>query len=187
MGYSARHNEKQTSLQTGGTVGQDDVDRVLSTPTLLGFITASGNPLLRTFLPWLMDKIPPLRKSKRARSNFTWFFAYITYLPALLVLLVALLGLLTIEIQLAALKPAEGEAQKQVDQGLSGFRGTVMDHINNSTRNTSSTFAGNSNKIILDLQNSINDDMVSFHTRPCSPHTLDDELIGAVLHCSSAG
>lgn len=141
---------------------QSDMDRVINAPTLLGFIGSSRNPLLRSWLPKLMNKIPPLRRSPRARSNTTWFVSYITYTPALLLLAVALLGLISIEIQLAALKPTEKTAQDQVNTGLSSFRESILAQINNATLEKSMQFANGSNAALLSVQNGINDDVVSF-------------------------
>lgn len=92
-----------------------------------------------------------------------WFFAYITYLPALLLLLVALLGLLTIEIQLAALKPTEASAQAQVDAGLSGFKDQIRAKINNATQASSLAYSSASNAVLSDLENSVNNGMVCHH------------------------
>jgi hypothetical protein len=89
-----------------------------------------------------------------------WFFAYITYLPALLLLLVAILGLLTVEIQLAALKPTEANAQAQVDAGLSDFKGQILAKINNATQASSLAYASASNAVLSDLESSVNDGMV---------------------------
>ena len=151
--------------QAGSGIGRADIDRVLSTHTLLGFIASSNNPLLRSFLPWCMDKIPPLRRSPRARSDVTWFVAYITYLPALLLLTVAVLGLVSIEIQLAALKPTEANAQQQVNQGLSSFRSGILEKVNNATYEQSAAYSNGTNTVLLGMQSDLNDKMVSIPFR----------------------
>lgn len=145
--------------QSGG-IGRSDVDRVLSTSTLLGFIASSSNPLLRSWLPWTMRKIPAFHRSPRARSNATWFVAYITYLPALLLLALAAFGIVSIEIQLAALKPTEATAQKQVDQGLGEFKGTILARVNNATYEQSVAYSNGTNAVLLKMQNDLNDNMV---------------------------
>ena len=142
-------------------IGREDADRVLNAHTLLGFIGASSNPVLRTFVPWFADLVPPLRRSPRARSNFAWFMAYVTYLPALLLLTVAVLGLVSIEIQLAALKPTEASAEKQVDQGLAQFRGSILDRINAATYEQSAEYSNKTNEVLMALESGLNDDLVS--------------------------
>lgn len=134
---------------------------VISRNALLGFTTAVFNPILRG-LPSIFNRIPRLRRSARARSNITWFVAYITYLPALLLLLVGVLGLLSVEIQLAALKPTEAQAQDQVNQGLSGFKQTVLSKINNATEAKGYAFANDSNTVIIRMEDDINKNMVSY-------------------------
>ena len=148
--------------QNSAGFNRADIDRVLSTHNLLGFISSSSNPLLRSFLPWFMHKIPPIRRSPRARSNLTWVVAYITYLPALLLLALALLGLISIEIQLAALKPTEANAQTQVNQGLASFRTGILDKVNNATYQQSAEYSNSINTVLLNMQNNLNDHMVSY-------------------------
>jgi hypothetical protein len=140
---------------------RSDVDRVMTGHMLLGFVGNSRNPLLRTWLPKFMNRVPPFKRSPRARSNLTWFVSYITYLPALLLLAMALLGLLSIEIQLAALKPTEKTAQDQVNTGLASFKGDILAQINSKTAETSRQYANGSNTVLLGMQNGINEDMVS--------------------------
>lgn len=139
---------------------RSDMDRVISAPALLGFIGSSRSPLLRSWLPKFMNRVPVLRKSPRARSNFTWFVSYITYTPALLLLAVALLGLLSIEIQLAALKPTEKNAQDQVNSGLTSFKADILAQVNNATAEKSMQYANGSNTALMTIQNGINEDMV---------------------------
>lgn len=139
---------------------REDMDRVISAPTLLGFIGSSRNPLLHTWLPRFFDRIPALRRSPRARSNATWFVSYITYTPALLLLAVALLGIFSIEVQLAALKPTEKNAQDQVNTGLASFKGDILSQVNNATAEQSYQYANHSNVALLNVQKGINEDMV---------------------------
>lgn len=173
----AQSQQQSYHLPTGhgGGIGRSDVDRIWSTATLMGFVAASTNPILRTFVPWVSNRVPPLKRSPRARSNFTWFMAYVTYLPALLLLLVAVLGLLTNEIQLAALKPTEARAQGQVDEGLSSIRGSIIDSLNDRTRNSSIAYANGTNTVLLGVQNGINDDMFGWVNS--STTTLNDTLV----------
>lgn len=145
-----------------GQLHQNDLDRVINAPALLGFIGSSRNPLLRTWLPKLVDRIPPLRKSPRARSNATWFVSYITYTPALLLLAIALLGIVSIEIQLAAMKPTEKNAQDLVNTGLTSFKSDILAQVNNVTAEKSTQYANESNVALMTVQNGINEDMVSY-------------------------
>lgn len=146
-------------MSTPNGISRIDADNALSTSTLLGFLQTSSNPLLR-WLSNTLNRIPWMKRSPRAPSNTMWFFAYITYLPALLLLLVAILGLLTVEIQLAALKPTEANAQAQVDAGLSDFKGQILAKINNATQASSLAYASASNAVLSDLESSVNDGMV---------------------------
>ena len=142
-----------------------DRDGALSRTALLGFATAVFNPFLR-FLPRVFKRVPPLRKSARARSNMTWLVAYITYLPALLLLLVGLLGLFSVEIQLAALKPTEAKAQEQVNEGLSGLKATALAKLNAVTEEKSIKFANDSNRAIIVLETNVNENLVG-SSCPC--------------------
>lgn len=154
------HNYSYLPGQASSGFNRAEIDRVLSKHTLLGFIASSSNPLLRCFLPWVMNKIPPLRRSPRARSNLTWFVAYITYLPAVLLLTIAVLGLVSIDVQLAALKPTEAQAQKQVDQGLGDFKSTIVERVKNATYEQSAQYSNRTNVVLLNMQNNLNDHMV---------------------------
>lgn len=158
-------NDMTSTSQQGygaytNTFQRSDMERVIDRPALLGFIGSSHNALLRAWLPRLMDRIPRLKRSPRARSNVTWFVSYITYTPALLLLAVALLGIISIEIQLAALKPTEKTAQRQVNTGLSSFKESIIAQVNNATAEKSQQYANSSNIVLLGVQNGINEDMV---------------------------
>ncbi|KAK9897961.1 hypothetical protein P389DRAFT_210332 [Cystobasidium minutum MCA 4210] len=147
------------TARVSNSFNRQDMDRVINAPALLGFIGSSRNPLLRSWLPRFVNRVPAIRRSPRARSNLTWFVSYITYTPALLLLAVALLGLVSIEIQLVALKPTEKTAQDQVNTGLSSFRESIVAQVNNATVEKSMQYANGSNTALLNVQNGINEDM----------------------------
>lgn len=160
MGTKYGDNYNYGSSLAAQSFNRDDVNRVLTGTALLGFLACSQNTLLRSYLPKMMNRIPRLRQSPRARSNITWFAAYITYLPALLLLAVSLFGLLTIEVQLAALKPTEKTAQEQVNNGLDSFKDDILARINSASAAKSLEFAQGSNAVIMGMQNGVNDNMV---------------------------
>lgn len=139
-------------------------DDALSTSNLQTFITATRHPLLSLILAKISHM---LGLSSKRRKSLNWFLLYICHPIALMFLLFGLVGLLTISIEIALLEgPVKTSAQNRVAVGVADFSGGVESSINALMNQTSFYYARDSNKVIMGLQNEINNNLVRSSSFP---------------------
>lgn len=136
------------------------VHDTLSTTNLLSFLNASSHPALFRQVSRLASLLRLTSSSSRA--NLIWFFSYVAHPPAWAFLALGLVGLSVVQIQLAILDgPVRRMVRKRADDGASQFSGSVMDTLNGKMRDASESWANGTNKIILGVQDDVNNNLVS--------------------------
>lgn len=90
-------------------------------------------------------------------TNLSWFFHYVFHPPVLACFLIGFFGLLSVEMQLIAVKPLEAKYTQQVSTSVSDFSNTIATSINTSMYNQSATYANDINGQVDVIQSTIND------------------------------
>ena len=116
-----------------------------------------------------------LKFTPAQQTNLQWFFHYVFHPPALACFLIGFFGLLSVEMQLIAVKPLEDKYTKQVSASVTDFSNTIVKSINASMYNQSATYANQINGQIGSAQSSINDGLFGWVNGTTS--TLNDTLV----------
>ncbi|GAA6037619.1 hypothetical protein JCM8097_006146 [Rhodosporidiobolus ruineniae] len=136
-------------------------ESTLSTPNLLSFLNASSHPTLFRHLRRLQSLLR-LRTS-HAKAQLVWFLSYIAHPYAWAFLALGLVGLVVVQIQLAVLEgPVKSLVHRRAEQGAGEFSTSVVGALNDKWNETSTEWAEGTNKVILGLQDTINDDVFSW-------------------------
>ncbi|VDC06834.1 unnamed protein product [Peniophora sp. CBMAI 1063] len=97
-----------------------------------------------------------LRLSPSKNINLRWLLHYIFHPPALACFLIGFFGLLSVEIQLIALKPLEAHFRDQAQASAADFSRTISNSMNASMYNQSSLYAAGVNSQLDEIQTTIN-------------------------------
>ncbi|KAG5641513.1 hypothetical protein DXG03_004829 [Asterophora parasitica] len=116
----------------------------------------SDHPLITRILN-NMSKV--LRLTPRQHTHLQWFCHYIFYPPALACFLIGLLGLLSIQIQLAAMGPLVARYQERTTNTTSDFSNTIFTAINASMYDQSAAYANDVNGRVISIETTINEGM----------------------------
>lgn len=121
---------------------------------LMIFLNNSESPLISRLVDQACAK---LRLSYRVNTGIRFFLSYTTYPPALICLLIGALGLLSVELQLAAIHPLEAHYTSQVSSSVSNFSTSIATQLNANMANQSATYADSVNSQILAVQTTLNE------------------------------
>ncbi|KIL62559.1 hypothetical protein M378DRAFT_755866 [Amanita muscaria Koide BX008] len=115
------------------------------------------------FITRLLHKLAVrLRLTPAQHCNIRWFFHYIFHPPALACFLIGLLGLLSVEVQLLALRPLEAQFSKLVVAATADFSHTIATTVNTTMYNQSATYANDINSRVDVIQSTIDDKMLGW-------------------------
>ncbi|KAJ6629529.1 hypothetical protein B0H10DRAFT_1368785 [Mycena sp. CBHHK59/15] len=126
----------------------------LSDHNLLMLQANGAHPLLTRIANTLSAK---LRMSPSQHINLSWFLHYIFHPPALACFLIGFFGLLSVELQLIAMRPLVAKYSAQAATSADNFSNTIATSINASMYNQSAAYASSVNGHVDAIQNSIND------------------------------
>lgn len=125
----------------------------LTNHNLMIFLNNSESPLISRYVDQICAK---LRFSQRTNTAIRFFFSYTTFPPALICLLIGAIGVLSVELQLAAIHPLEAHYANQASSSVSNFSSTITTQMNANMVNQSSLYANQVNSQILAVQNTLN-------------------------------
>ncbi|KAG8965938.1 plasma membrane fusion protein prm1 [Tulasnella sp. 419] len=97
-----------------------------------------------------------LRLSNQKHINLRFFFYYIFSPPALACLLIGVFGVLSVELQLAAVGPIQRHYSAAVSDSINDFTNTIATNINANMLAQSSSYAKSVNSQIEGLQSNVN-------------------------------
>jgi len=137
------HNHVDSSKAPQITMSDDNL------LILRGF---SAHPLLMRLAFFLQSK---LHLSTSQHTNLQWFFHYIFHPPALACFLIGFFGLLSVQIQLAAVGPLEAKFNARASSTVTDLTTIIATSVNNSMFNQSSLYANSINAHVDDIQNTI--------------------------------
>ncbi|PCH36129.1 hypothetical protein WOLCODRAFT_134123 [Wolfiporia cocos MD-104 SS10] len=100
-----------------------------------------------------------LRLTPPQHVNLRWFMHYVFHPPALVCFLIGFFGLLSVEIQIAVVRPLADKFSEQAATTVSGYSELIVTSINGTMYNQSATYAADVNARVDAIQNSINDGM----------------------------
>ncbi|GEM10975.1 plasma membrane fusion protein PRM1 [Rhodotorula toruloides] len=130
----------------------------LSTTNLLSFLNASSHPTLFRHVSRLASLLR--LSSSSSRANLIWFISYIAHPPAWAFLALGLVGLIVVQIQLAILDgPIRRMVRRRAEDGAGQFSSSVMGVLNERMRDASETWANGTNKVVLGLQDDVNNNL----------------------------
>ncbi|KAJ7646929.1 plasma membrane fusion protein PRM1 [Roridomyces roridus] len=98
-----------------------------------------------------------LRLSPSKHINLRWFLHYVFHPPALACFLIGFFGLLSVELQLLAMRPLVAKFSAQAQSTATDFSNTIATSINASMFNQSAEYANSVNTHIDSIQGTIND------------------------------
>ncbi|KAJ7693388.1 hypothetical protein B0H17DRAFT_933098 [Mycena rosella] len=120
----------------------------------LMMLQANGtHPLLTRIANTLSAK---LRLSPTQHIHLQWFLHYIFHPPALACFLIGFFGLLSVELQLLAMRPLEHKYAAQAASSAADFSNTIATSINGSMYNQSAVYASSINAHVDSIQSTIN-------------------------------
>ncbi|KAG6868386.1 hypothetical protein C0993_003802 [Termitomyces sp. T159_Od127] len=126
----------------------------LTDHNLMMLNASSAHPLLTR----IGNNIAQLfRLNPTQHTHLQWFFHYIFHPPALACLLIGLIGLLSIQIQLAAMGPLIDKYQERSADVTADFSNTIFTAVNGSMYNQSATYANEVNARVDSIQTTINE------------------------------
>ena len=125
----------------------------LSDHNLLMLQANGSHPLLTRISNTLSAR---LRLSPSQHTHLQWFFHYIFHPPALACFLIGFFGLLSVQIQLFAMRPLVAKYSDRAASSVSDFSNTIATSINNSMYNQSATYANDVNGRVDAVQSTIN-------------------------------
>ncbi|KAI0027881.1 hypothetical protein K488DRAFT_90359 [Vararia minispora EC-137] len=128
----------------------------LSDHNLLMLASSSEHPLITRAANQISAFF---RLSPSKNINLRWFMHYIFHPPALACFLIGLFGLVSVQIQLLALRPLEARFQQQALASANDFSTTVSSAMNTSMYNQSAVYANGVNAQLDIIQQTINNGM----------------------------
>ncbi|BGO95607.1 hypothetical protein NBRC10512_006775 [Rhodotorula toruloides] len=139
-------------------VKSQTANETLSTTNLLSFLNASSHPTLFRRVSRLASVLRLSTSS--SRTNLIWFLSYIAHPPAWAFLALGLVGLIVVQIQLAILEgPIRRMVRRRAEDGAGQFSSSVMGALNEKMRDASESWANGTNKVILGLQDDVNNNL----------------------------
>ncbi|KAF8196767.1 hypothetical protein K438DRAFT_743018 [Mycena galopus ATCC 62051] len=98
-----------------------------------------------------------LRLSPSKHIHLQWFLHYVFHPPALACFLIGFFGLLSVELQLIAMRPLVDKFSEQAAGATTDFSNTIATSINASMFNQSAAYATSVNAHVDSIQSTIND------------------------------
>jgi hypothetical protein len=130
---------------------------MLDNRSLLSLLQLSTHPLLAEWGLKAAERAGI--RSADGKTRVRWWLAWISHPVSITLLIMGVLGLLSTEIQIAAVKGVEHHYQGRFDNMLDNSVYGLEDKINSHLKNASYDFANKSNLIILQAQDDLNTDL----------------------------
>ncbi|CAE6424032.1 unnamed protein product [Rhizoctonia solani] len=129
---------------------------VMSDDNLMLLHATQQHPLLSALANRLANA---LKLSATSYTHLRFFFAYVFHPAALACLLIGLFGLISVQIQLAAIGPIQEHYSNQVSNSVSDFTNSIALSINGAMQEDSAAYAAQVNAQTSAMQSAINDNL----------------------------
>ncbi len=137
----------------------DEPTMTLTNHNLLVLHADSTHPLL-TRLAFKVAAL--LRLSRSKHINLRWFLHYIFHPPALACFLIGFLGIISVQLQLWAIRPLEVKFHDLATAAVSDLSENIFSSLNQSMFNQSSHYANSINSHIDTVQSTVNDGLLGW-------------------------
>ncbi len=155
------------SGRDGGTPSLSMTDH-----NLMVLIHTAEHPLISKILNRMTNA---LRLTPSQHINLRFFASYVFHPPALACFLIGLFGILSVQVQLAAIGPLQAHYEKRVNSTVSDFSHSIASQINQGMSNSSGEYAQGINTQILGVQNVINNNLFGWVNTTTS--ALNDTIV----------
>lgn len=125
----------------------------MSDRNLLSMSSSIENPLATSFATRISRVF---RLGPQKTINLRFLFNYVFYTPALACFLIGFFGLISVEIQLAAIAPVQRHYTQVVSNQVNDFSVQIADNVNQNMQAQSASYANTVNAQIDQLQNNVN-------------------------------
>lgn len=137
----------------------DEPTMTLTNHNLLILHADSSHPLLTR----IAFKIAALmRLSSSQHINLRWFLHYIFHPPALACFLLGFFGVLSVQLQLLAIRPLEAKFHDLATAAVKDLSGNIFTSLNQTMFNESSHYANSINSHIDSVQSTVNDGLLGW-------------------------
>ncbi|EIN11614.1 hypothetical protein PUNSTDRAFT_83280 [Punctularia strigosozonata HHB-11173 SS5] len=143
----------------------------LTDHNLMMLQASAQHPLLTRIANQLAAR---LRLSPTQHTNLQWSLHYVFHPPALACFLIGFFGLLSVELQLAAVRPLEAHYQARAVATTADFSNTIAASMSASMYNQSAAYADDINARVAAVQSTINDGVFGWVNGTTT--TLNDTL-----------
>ncbi|KAG9016967.1 plasma membrane fusion protein prm1 [Tulasnella sp. JGI-2019a] len=133
----------------GGSPTLDLGDR-----NLMSVFTSVEHPIATTFAAAIAGTF---RLSAQKQNNIRFFFNYVCHKPAIACFLIGFFGILSVELQLAAIAPLQRHYSGVVNAQINDYSLSIAKGINDNMLAQSNEYAVNINTQIATLQNTVNE------------------------------
>jgi len=131
-------------------------DGTATTERLLAFDALVSHPIWSRIVNFLSEK---LHLSQGTYNALTWFGLYVFHPAPLACLLIGIFGLLSVQIQIAIIRPLQGRYSDQISNDISGLANTIALKLNDTMYQDSAAYAQSLNTQISAVETTINSDL----------------------------
>ncbi|KAL0565736.1 plasma membrane fusion protein prm1 [Marasmius crinis-equi] len=151
MEYTREAWTTDRTVSYSGGASQPQV--TLSNHNLLMLHAMTSHPLIARITNQLSNR---LNLSALAQIRTSWYLNYIFHGPALACFMIGFFGILSVQIQLAALSPLTAKYAEKETAAVTDFSNTIFASVNDSMYNQSATYANDVNGRVDSMQSTIN-------------------------------
>ncbi|KAL0072256.1 plasma membrane fusion protein prm1 [Marasmius tenuissimus] len=151
MEYTRQAWANDRTVSYTGPASQPSV--TLSNHNLLMLHATTAHPLITRIVNQVSNR---LNLSAVTQTRMSWYLSYIFHNPALACFLIGFFGLLSVQIQLAAIGPLQAKYAEREAAAVSDFSRTIFTSVNDSMYNQSAAYANDVNGRVDTMQTTIN-------------------------------
>ncbi|KAK1226080.1 plasma membrane fusion protein prm1 [Marasmius sp. AFHP31] len=151
MEYTRQAWANDRTVSYTGPASQPSV--TLSNHNLLMLHATTAHPLITRIVNQVSNR---LNLSAITQTRMSWYLSYIFHNPALACFLIGFFGLLSVQIQLAAIGPLQAKYAEREAAAVSDFSNTIFTSVNDSMYNQSAAYANDVNGRVDTMQTTIN-------------------------------
>lgn len=131
-------------------------DGTATTDRLLAFDALIAHPIWSRIVQFLSEKF---HLSPGKYDALTWFGLYVFHPAPMACLLIGIFGLLSVQLQIAIIRPLQQQYSNQISNDISGLTNTIAIKLNDTMFQDSAAYAQTMNAKIGAVQTTINSDL----------------------------
>ncbi|KAJ9477803.1 Plasma membrane fusion protein PRM1 [Pseudozyma hubeiensis] len=144
----------------GSTRDSKENQDVLKTENLMSLLTISRHPLISHFSLIFCQRVGI--RTRRAQDRFAWLLSFLTHPASLACIFTGILGLISVQLQLLLIHRLTHHYTSSIDTSLTHLSSSVIDLVNDHTRNASFAYSNSANTVILQVQSELNEHVFSW-------------------------